>query len=241
MEWSRNGNGPSAEQVHRRALALAYLACRAMVDADPRAEEMACTVQNFVREVGLEDAFEPAELRMLQAPFGSFSDFELVETRWLVEGISVLAWALGKVDLPPFSTKCSAAPASIALGMFRLGTKERLGEASLRKVCEIESLALTYLALHWRIGWQIDSPGKMDFAAQLKAPDHPHLLVDGLELHDGDLTIDGKELGQVAPERFGEVFAIVRQRFNAFKWLQGRAARYGADTTLQENMLDLLY
>jgi Domain of unknown function (DUF4272) len=233
MELNQEVKGPSAERVHRRALALAYLACRAMIDVDPSAAEMAGAILQFVRGVGLEDAFEPCEARILQAPFGTLSEFEVVETSWVVEGIAVLAWALGKMELPPFSTKCPAAPVSIALGMFRPGTKETLSEAALRDAAEIESLALSYLALNWRIGRQIENPEKLDFAGQLSDPNRPHLLVDGLELRDGDLTIDGVELGQVGPDRFGEVFTIVRQRFNAFKWLQGYAACYGAEPTLQ--------
>jgi hypothetical protein len=221
--------GPSAERVHRRALALAYLACRAMIDADPRAEGMADSILTSVRKAGLHDAFEPCECRLLHAPFGTITDVERVGTSWLVEGVAVLAWALGKVEPPAFATKCASAPVSIALGMFRPGTKKTLSEAAFRDADEIESLALSYLALNWRIGKHIESPEKLDFAAQIKHPDGLHLLVDGLELRDGDLTIDGLELSQLSEARFCEVFTIIRERFNAFKWLQGYASLYPAE------------
>ena len=59
------------------------------------------------------------------------------------------------------------------------------------------------------------------------------MLVDEVELIDGDLAIDGLPLAQVPHERAGEVFFVIRERFNAFKWLQGYAPQYAADTTIQ--------
>jgi hypothetical protein len=204
-----------------------------MIDEDSGASEMAEKILTFVNGVGITDEFLPGETRLLNAPFGTLTDFERVETSWLVEGMLVLAWAIGKAELPKFGTKCNAASVSIGLGMFRPGTKERLTQAVLRDPGEIEAAALSYLALNWRIGKFIADPReKLDFVASLKDPNSPHLVVDGVELVDGDMAIDGLPLPKVKRDRFGEVFTIVRQRFNAFKWLQGYATQYAADTTV---------
>jgi uncharacterized protein DUF4272 len=224
----------SAESVHRRGLALAYLTCRAMIDADPGAKKMSDNILIFIDGVGLAQDLLPHELRMLQAPFGSLSARECAGTSWLSEGMAVLAWSVGLFDLPAPNQKCHPGPPAINLGMFQPGTKDRLATAVLRNADEIEMKSLTYLALNWRIGHFVTNPAeKMDLASKLKDPASPHLLVDEVELIDGDLAIDGLPLAQVPHERAGEVFFVIRERFNAFKWLQGYAPQYAADTTIQ--------
>jgi hypothetical protein len=225
---------PSAERIHKRALALAYLACRAMIDGDPNpsAPKMAEAIRTFVAGVRLEDVLEPAESRLVNAPFGAFREFEREETSWTVEGVAVLAWAIGKTELPPYWCNCNGATVSVALGMFRPETRETLGESRLRDANEIEMCALSYLVLNQRIGQYIASPGRMNLAVRLRDPNSPHLLVEGIELIDDDLAIDGLPLSQVEAERFGEVAQIVRERFNALKWLQGYSAWYGVSVTV---------
>lgn len=225
----------SAESVHRRALALAYLTCRAMIDTDPspRASKMSDNILLFVNRVGLVDDLLPHEMSMLGAPFGSLTEPDCAQTSWLSEGMVVLAWAIGLTDLPGPRTKCNPGPAAISLGMFQPGTKDRLAQAVLRNHDEIESKSLTYLTLNWRIGHFIQSPKeKVDLEAKIKDPESPHLLVDEVELVDGDMAIDGLPLNAVPLERAGEVFFTVRERFNAFKWLQGYTTHYSADTHL---------
>src|ERR1700722_15475311 len=117
---------PTAEAVHRRALTIAYLTCRAMIDADPRAAENSGHVLTFIKGVGLEGSLEPAEARLLAAPHGSLSEMQQAETSWLVEGMAVLAWALGKAELPRWDEKCDPRTVSVAVGMFQPGTKETL-------------------------------------------------------------------------------------------------------------------
>lgn len=94
--------------------------------------------------------------------------------------------------------------------------------------------SLTYLTLNWRIGHFVMNPkDRMDLAAKLKDPKSPHLLVDEVELVDGDMAVDGLPLAQVPRARAGEVFFVIRERFNAFKWMQGYSAEYSAMTSVQ--------
>jgi len=219
----------SAEAVHRRALALAYLTCRAMIDSDPHANagKMSSNIMLYVDGVGLANEFLPHELRLLKSPFGTLDESECIETSWLSEGMVVLAWAIGQAELPSPRVKCDPGPVAIGLGMFQPRTRERLAKAKLRDAREIEAKSLTYLALNWRIGHFIENPGeKMDLAAKLKDPSSPHLLVDEVEMADNDLALDGVPLAKVPRAKAGEFFHIVRERFNAFKWLQGLSAQY---------------
>ncbi|HEY2472587.1 MAG TPA: DUF4272 domain-containing protein [Terracidiphilus sp.] len=226
----------SAEIVHRRALALAYVVCRAMIDVDPNpnAKKMSEMILFFINGVGLTPDLLPHELRMLNTPFGKLKLDECASTSWLSEGMVTLAWALGLADLPDPRTKCHPGPPSMGLGMFRPGTKERLSQAALRDPAEIDMKFSTYLSFNWRIGHFVLHPEeKMDFIARLKDPNSPHLLVDELEFIDDDVAIDGMPLANVPHDRAGEVAFIVRERFNAFKWLQGYSEQYSTEVPVQ--------
>lgn len=221
-----------AEIVHRRALALAYLVCRSMIDADPdpEARKMSEMILFFVNGVGLTPDLLPDELSMIRAPYGTLSLPHCVSISWLSEGMVALAWALGLSELPSPHTKCHPGPASLALGMFQPGTRERLTQAVLRNPVEIEMKFATYLAFNGRIARFVLNPAEtIDFVSQLKDPSSPHLLVDELEFVDGDLAIDGMPLAKVPHDRAGEVAFIVRERFNALKWLQGYSEQYSID------------
>lgn len=223
-----------AHCVYSMALGQCYLACRAMIDGDPdpEAQAMADRILAFTREAGIYEIYEPAEIRLLQAPFGSLPRRERVALSWAVEGVAVMAWALGKAPLPPFDTKTQGAPIGCALGLFEHGSGESLQEAKLRNLAEIQMCALSYTVLSWRLAQYIEKRERLDFAARLKEPDGPHLTVDGINLQDGDLAIDGMPLEQLDEERLVEVCSIVRERHKAFRWLLGYEKNYAAVATV---------
>ena len=203
-----------------------------MIDADPNpnAQKTSEMILFFVNGVGLTDDLLPHELRMLKVPFGKLKLDHCATVSWLSEGMMVLAWALHLAELPDARTKCHPGPASMRLGMFQPGTRERLSQSILRDADEIEMKFGTYLAFNWRIGKFVINPTqKMDFESRLKDPNSPHLPVDELEFIDGDLAIDGLPLAKVPHERMGEVAFLVRERFNAFKWLLGYTAQYSTE------------
>jgi hypothetical protein len=203
-------------------------------DSNPGAKKMSDAILTFVNGVGIANELLPREIQLLDAPFGTISEPDRIATSWLSEGMTVLAWSIGLAELPDFQTKCHPGPGSISLGMFRPGTRERLSQAALRDAAEIEMKSLTYLALNWRIGqFVLDPAATLDFAARLKDPHSPDLLVDEIELVDGDMAIDGLPLSKVPHERAGEVFYVVRERFNAFRWLQGFSPAYSTSTSIQ--------
>src|ERR1700722_7156414 len=138
-----------AGNVYSMALGQCYLACRAMIDGDPDpdAQAMAGRILPLTQETGIYNIYEPAEIRLLQAPWGSLPRRERVALSWAVEGVAVMAWALGKAPLPPFDTRCEGAPVGSALGLFQHETPEIFSAATLRDPIEIETRALTYAVL----------------------------------------------------------------------------------------------
>jgi hypothetical protein len=225
----------SPQCIHQHALLLSYLSCRAMIDGDinPRAQHLAQQIPGILSQPEFEGLnLDAVEKRFFKAPFGSLNRNERAEASWLIEGMAVLSWAIGKSDLPPFHQKVEGSKASAALGIFQPDSPERIAGATIRNPDEVESGAITYSALSWRLSEQNKSPKAINFAEKLKDPKSPHLLVDGIELKDGDLAIDGTSLREVPPKRFGEVSGIVFQRYKAFRWLLGLENGYATLTTI---------
>jgi len=224
--------GHTSDCVHRMGLAVACMTARGLTDGDesPKAQKMADRILEFTLEAGLAASFDAGEMGMLQAPAGSWSPAERNQARWLAQGIAVLAWTLGQAELPASGVRCQAAPVSLALGLFRPGMREQIGAWEMRGLEEILPWAAHYFALNWRLHQYLAKPEKFDFAGLLRDPKWQRSVRDGIELADGDLTIDGRPLQQVGQERLYEVFAIVRERCKAFRWLTGYDKSYATVT-----------
>lgn len=97
-------NPPSADKVARRAIVLAVVACRGIVEADRAnaqgASDLAKRSYDWLRAIGLEDELSVWECRVLEATVGQLSDRDRINASWLSEAVVVLAWSLGKMELP---------------------------------------------------------------------------------------------------------------------------------------------
>jgi hypothetical protein len=201
-------------------------------DPDPTAQELAGKILPLTQETGIYSTYEPAELRLLNAPWGSLPRRERVALGWAVEGIAVMAWALGKADLPCFDTRCEGAPVGSSLGLFQ-HAPGILRDATLRDPLEIQARALTYEILSWRLERFLDDRQRIDFASRLKDSAIYHSIAGGFTLlEDGDLAVDGAPLIEISDERLFEVCTIVRERHKAFRWLLGYEKNYAALTTI---------
>jgi hypothetical protein len=223
-----------AGNVYSMALGQCYLACRAMIDGDPDpdAQAMAGKILPLTQETGIYNIYEPAEIRLLQAPWGSLPRRERVALSWAVEGVAVMAWALGKAPLPPFDTRCEGAPVGSALGLFQHETPEIFSAATLRDPIEIETRALTYAVLSWRLAQFVENRQRIDFATRLKDSQGRPATVEGFTLIDGDLAVNGAPLVEISDERLSEICCIVRERHKAFRWLLGHEKNYAAVMTV---------
>ena len=96
---------PDAEKVMRRALALAAITARALTEKEePRPDDMEGfrrELNEWVSALGLDDELEPAEAEFL-ARQDVPDEQALVNAVWRIEGLAVLAWALGLADMPRY-------------------------------------------------------------------------------------------------------------------------------------------
>jgi hypothetical protein len=214
----------SAQCVYRHALFLSYMAYRGAVDGEtnPRAAELVAKIPALFKQDWIEGlTLEPPEQRFIDAPFGSLTAQVRFESSWWVEGMAVLAWAVGQADLPPFYRKVNGAKVSVALGIFRPGALERVTQAALRDENEILMGARTYDALVWRLSQYLQDAKPAEFYKKLTDDEGRHLTIDGLEFLEGDLAVEGRPLGSVGTDELQEIAGIVYERNRRFRWLLG--------------------
>jgi hypothetical protein len=225
---------PSPERVAARALVLAGVSCRAMIESDAGkqgAEELRQQILPWLKEVGAANKLEPAETELISTPLGELERKREIELSWESEAMATLAWVLHCSELPMPHTQCDAPEVADTLG-FLCGLSETpLFSPKVRNGDEIDRLRDTYLTLHWRLRqFSVDSE-QIDLLNYVRNCKWADMRVDELEIVEGDLGIAGISLKKVKYERFREVLSITQVRHQALNWLLGFEQLYSQVTT----------
>ncbi len=222
---------PAPDRVAARALALAAVCCRGLIEqdaAEPGAEALRINVLNWLEAVGIQGEIEPREFELLLTPLGKLDLKGAMDAGWRSEGMIVLGWALNETPLPAIQEQCEPIDCANRLGFLAELQNTCLRNPALRPSDEIESFAKTYLTLHWRLRTgrrEIDLP---DCVARCNwGP----LQLDGLEILHRDLAIYGVALNDLPEEQFRELISITQERHQALNWLLGYERIYSQVTT----------
>jgi hypothetical protein len=221
---------PTAERVARRALALTAVTARAILEQDTANPEAPETYQNlvsWVREIGIDDEFEPDEWEVLQRPLGRLDQRGQINSTWRLEGLVVLAWALGRFEIPPHDQLVELSPLWRSLGILKAdGARELLATARLRSRTEIGTLRNQLIALHWRLRNFHITPKVMDFAEFARTCWFGPLDISGLPLVDGDLGLRGERIDRAPRELFSSAHSSAQERHQAVNWLWEGPEKY---------------
>ncbi len=156
-------------------------------------------------------------LRALPAGAG---DPAVIEAVWQAEGLGMLLWALGLVELPPFDSPFDAE--------WLLATPTAHG--SLRAREEIEHARESARLWHWRArtlalrkGDEIDLPDDWASFEQLIAVAAMRGYERGLLPSPvrGDFAAFGTGYRELSPAQAAEAFSIAYERHRALNWLCG--------------------
>lgn len=223
---------PTPERVARRALALTAVTARAILEQDTANPEAAGTYQDlleWVKGLGIDDEFEPDEWKVLQRPLGKLDQRGQIDSTWRLEGLVVLAWALGRFEIPPHDELVSLNPLWKSLGLLDAdGAKALLANPTLRPREEIGALRNRQFALHWRLrNYHVD-PKAMDFAEFARTCWFGPLDISDLPLVEGDLSLRGERIDRVPPEVFSTAHSTAQERHLAANWLWEGPERYSA-------------
>jgi hypothetical protein len=146
---------PTPTRVARRALALAALCGRALLEqedpGDPGVDETRRRILEWVDGIGIRDELEPQEWKVLQRPLGRVEQQDAMNATWRLEGLAVLAWALNRFELPPLDQLVDAGKLLPSVGILNAERAAALiAEPPLRPIEELKTLQNRLFAIHWR-------------------------------------------------------------------------------------------
>jgi hypothetical protein len=224
---------PEPDRVARRALALTALTTRAILEQEvgtPEADETYRDLLAWIDEIGIGDEFEPDEWAVLQRPTGQLSKLDPrghLNSTWRLEGLVVLAWALGRFEIPPHDELVEVNPLWQSLGVFDAdASRLLLVEPTLRPREEIEALRRRLFALHWRLRNFHLNRKPMDFAEFARSCWFGPLEIAGLPLVDDDLAIGGDRIDRTPRDAFTSAHSAAQERHQAVNWLLRGPDRY---------------
>jgi hypothetical protein len=223
-------HGPSPQRVARRALALTALTARAILEQETSskdASKMYRRLLAWTSDLGIDGELEPEESEVVQRALGKLDERMQINSTWRLEGLVVLAWALGRFEIPPHDQLVEVNPLWESLGLLDGEAAGALLEnASLRPRPEISALRNRLFALHWRLRNFHIKPGDMDFAEYARTCWFGPLDVSAVPLVDGDLGLRGKRIDKAPKRVFEDVHSTAQERHQAANWLWEGPERY---------------
>jgi hypothetical protein len=227
---------PTAERVARRALALTAVTVRALLEqddpSDPGTEEFRERILNWIDAIGITEEIEPDEWEMLQRPVGRLERQQQINATWRLEGLVVLAWALGKFDLPPHDVLVVPNDLVRALGFLdEEASRELIAHPRLRSAEELDWQGRRLLGLHWRLRDYTIRPKPMDFLAFAGKCWFGSFDLAGIRLVGDDLALGDVAISEADEEAFGTAISAARERHLASNWLHGYSRVYSRTDT----------
>lgn len=216
---------PTGARIARRALVLAALAQRSRIerdaaqDAEPRRQELLA----WMDALDLASEREALETELLEQPFGLLASRHVDGLSWLTEGLVVLAWALGRAELPRHDERASFRVLASALGLQRDEASSLLASSDVRSEAELQRFLGRAYAVSWRL-FQFYGDRKPLDLARLGREERfwfGRLGLDDVPLADGDLVIDGAPLHIASREALHRLENIALQRLRAATWVCG--------------------
>jgi hypothetical protein len=227
-ENMENPPPPSAERVARRALVLSVVVCRGFVEQDHanrvEAQKLAQRSFHWLESMDLSGELSDWERRILTSPFGSLPERDCINATWLSEGLVVLAWALGRREMPDYQVQCDPGAVATALGFLQPREATALAKPTLRADQELRAYNEFVYNLHWRLRDFSLSGRAYNFRSlAVKAWGEP-VLRYGLELAGDDLAVAGCAIVDAPETERQKLTSITQERHRASNWLIGYAS-----------------
>jgi len=228
---------PAAVRVARRVCAMAAVAARALLEnedpGDPEFETNRREILTWVREIAVEGELEPDEAKLLHLPVGVPPRQDIINGTWLIEGVGVLAWALGRYRLPPYDELFDPGDLLPALGILNVKrARGIIATARLRSREELDRASWQLFTIHWRLQHFSLEPRAMNLRTMPKNVMFSHLLdTSACRFVDNDLAIGEQSIEHAPPEKVAMCASAAQERHKAINWLAGDAVRYSQTDT----------
>lgn len=225
---------PDAQQVMRRALILTAVSARALTEKEAP-DDLTQTregIKRWIGALGVENELEPEEIEFLSKREVPGLQ-ETIDGVWRIEGLSVLAWALGLSEMPGPDELSTPVELWKQFELFDVQEAQRLIQtAKLRPRKEIEAMNGALLAIHWRLrDFSID-PSAINLSEVVaKGGWFGQFNIEDLELADGDLAIDGVPISKADADSVEAAASSALERHLAINWLLDAQTPYSETDT----------
>lgn len=185
---------PTALAVARRAMILCGVVCRASIetyeDEDYRLET-ADRIRNWFTDLDLWPYVESHEQAIIDCEFGEMPPRLRIRGTWLIEGLSILSWALKRRDFPPHDDKVDPIAVTNSLDFLSEDAKSLLTTAHLREAAELQAAREWFYDVHCTLRSFLHYGGNGRLASWIG--DYLQVLNIPAEcvMCDGSLALDG--------------------------------------------------
>jgi len=226
---------PSAEQVARRALVLAAVSARALVEMGGEPEQVETfrqTLLDWVETLELGPELEQWERDVLDTPAGGFDAQTHVNAMWRVEGLTVLAWALHRYDMPHYDQLTDPQDLHARVGLMDVdAARDFLATATLRPPAALDYLRTHYLMVHWRLRDYMLRPAPVDFVEMSKGCWFGTFELTNFTIVDNDMALGELPITACDPDVIGTANSIAMERHLACNWLNDARDLYSNTDT----------
>jgi hypothetical protein len=225
---------PDAFRVAQRALVLSAVICRSGIEQDvgnAQAKDFRAKVIEWVERLGLNSEAEPEEMELLSLPLGKLSKKQNINASWQSEALAVLAWALKKSTLPSYDVQADGPAIADSLGFMKEKSHTALHLPQLKEPEEIAALGDHIFMVHWRLRQFSLDKSRMNFEDFARSAWFGPLPLNGLDLLDDDLEIQGVPIFEATEEQWRGALSIAQTRHQTVNWLLGNDPIYSKVTT----------
>jgi hypothetical protein len=224
----RYSEPPSPERVLARAWVLSAVALRGFLEDEPR--ELAVVqihaIKQWLESVGVAGEIEADERAVLDAPAGTMDLEQRRGATWRGEGLAVLGWALGVIDVPDHGTQVDTGAVASAIGFLHAERLAAVKPPRLRSPAELDWMARRLLGLRWRLREQFVDPRIVDFRSFASNAWFGGFDLVGMPLVDDDLAVGGVGLSKAPRDMIRRCHSIAVERHTAIGWLRGLHRTY---------------
>lgn len=225
---------PSVERVARRMYVCLAIAGRGLLDMNLAAGRTPGYDVNDLRAwldtLDIADEMEPREQRIIETPARQLAQQDVIDSIWTLEGLVVLAWALGLVELPPYDRLVDTDELLTTLAYLDDDrSRGIIADAAMRSVDDLYRFNGQIFAYHWRMREHRVSGGAVDFARVQFGPES--LDTSWAQFVDGDLALQGVAINEAEYELIQRMSSVASERHKASNWLCG-LARLCSETPL---------
>jgi hypothetical protein len=215
---------PDATRVAARALVLAAVSGRGMLESDGdkgKAEERRRNMCDWLDHLDVAGEIESSEEATIRAVIGRLDQQSVLDAAWRCEGMHVLAWSLGRAELPRYDQQGGGYDVAAELGFLKERSRTVLASPSLKALPDIFHWTKTYLTIHWRLRQFSISREPIAFAQYVAQCTWGPLTLSEVNLIEGDLAIGDKRIDRISEDQYELMNSVARERHKAFNWLLG--------------------